>query len=62
MKLLVIGSGGREHALAWKLAQSPRIAEVIVAPGNAGTATEGKCRNAAVKADDLDGLRSRSII
>mgnify|MGYP001609058693 CR=1 FL=1 len=56
MKLLVIGSGGREHALAWKLAQSPRIAEVIVAPGNAGTATEGKCRNAAVKADDLDGL------
>ena len=56
MKILVIGSGGREHALAWKLAQSPRVAEVIVAPGNAGTATEAKCRNAAVKATDLDGL------
>ena len=56
MKLLVIGSGGREHALAWKLAQSPRVAEVIVAPGNAGTATEDKCRNAAVKATNLDGL------
>ncbi|HRQ63857.1 MAG TPA: phosphoribosylamine--glycine ligase [Xanthomonadaceae bacterium] len=56
MKILVIGSGGREHALAWKLAQSARVAEVIVAPGNAGTAREAKCRNAAVAADDLDGL------
>jgi phosphoribosylamine--glycine ligase len=56
MKLLVIGSGGREHALAWKLAQSPRVDEVIVAPGNAGTAREAKCRNADVKATDIDGL------
>ena len=56
MKILVIGSGGREHALAWKLAQSPRVVEVIVAPGNAGTAREGKCRNVAVKATDIDGL------
>ncbi|MFC3716604.1 phosphoribosylamine--glycine ligase [Luteimonas soli] len=56
MKILVIGAGGREHALAWKLAQSPRVDEVIVAPGNAGTATEGKCRNADVAATDLDGL------
>jgi phosphoribosylamine--glycine ligase len=40
MKILVIGSGGREHALAWKLAQSPRVSKVYVAPGNAGTATE----------------------
>jgi len=56
MKILVIGSGGREHALAWKLAQSPRVDEVIVAPGNAGTATEAKCRNVAVKVTDLDGL------
>lgn len=56
MKILVIGSGGREHALAWKLAQSPRVSGVIVAPGNAGTATEDKCRNAAVKATDIDGL------
>ena len=56
MKLLVIGSGGREHALAWKLAQSPRVTEVLVAPGNAGTAHEDKCRNVAVAADDIDGL------
>jgi phosphoribosylamine--glycine ligase len=56
MKVLVIGSGGREHALAWKLAQSRRVSEVIVAPGNAGTAAEPQCRNAPVKADDLDGL------
>ncbi|HET9819726.1 MAG TPA: phosphoribosylamine--glycine ligase, partial [Rhodanobacteraceae bacterium] len=56
MKLLVIGSGGREHALAWKLAQSPRVSEVIVAPGNAGTALEPRMRNAAVNATDLDGL------
>ena len=40
MKILVIGSGGREHALAWKLAQSPRVSKVLVAPGNAGTARE----------------------
>ena len=56
MKLLVIGSGGREHALAWKLAQSPRVSEVIVAPGNAGTAREAKCRNVAAKVTDIDGL------
>src|SRR3546814_2268675 len=56
MKLLVIGAGGREHALAWKLAQSSRVDEVLVAPGNAGTATEGKCRNADVAATDIDGL------
>ncbi|MBB1115778.1 phosphoribosylamine--glycine ligase [Stenotrophomonas sp. W1S232] len=56
MKILVIGSGGREHALAWKLAQSARVSEVLVAPGNAGTATEAKCRNIAVKVSDIDGL------
>jgi len=56
MKLLVIGNGGREHALAWKLAQSPRVREVLVAPGNAGTAGEAKCRNVAVSATDLDAL------
>ena len=61
MKLLVIGSGGREHALAWKLAQSPRVAEVLVAPGNAGTAHEDKCRNVAVADEVLDGARSRVI-
>jgi phosphoribosylamine--glycine ligase len=56
MKVLVIGSGGREHALAWKLAHSARVAEVLVAPGNAGTAREGKCRNVELAATDLDGL------
>ena len=56
MKVLVIGAGGREHALAWKLAQSPRVSEVLVAPGNAGTAREPRCRNVAVAQDDLAGL------
>jgi phosphoribosylamine---glycine ligase len=56
LTLLVIGSGGREHALAWKLAQSPRVARVLVAPGNAGTAREPKCSNLPVAADDLPGL------
>ena len=56
MKVLVIGSGGREHALAWRLAQSPRVTEVLVAPGNAGTAREHKCRNVAVSVTDIDGL------
>ena len=46
MKILVIGGGGREHALAWKLAQSPRVQNVIVAPGNAGSAAEFNCENA----------------
>ena len=50
MKLLVIGSGGREHALAWKLAQSPRVSRVFVAPGNAGTALEGGVTNVALSA------------
>jgi phosphoribosylamine--glycine ligase len=56
MKVLVIGGGGREHALAWKLKQSPRVSEVIVAPGNAGTAREPGVRNADVAVTDLDGL------
>jgi phosphoribosylamine--glycine ligase len=56
MKVLVIGNGGREHALAWKLKQSPRVSEVIVAPGNAGTANERGVRNAVVAVTDIDGL------
>ena len=56
MKVLVIGSGGREHALVWKFAQSPRVTEILAAPGNAGTSMEPKARNVAVAADDLDGL------
>jgi phosphoribosylamine--glycine ligase len=56
MKVLIIGNGGREHALAWKCAASPRVTEVLVAPGNAGTATEAKVRNVNVAVDDLEGL------
>jgi phosphoribosylamine---glycine ligase len=56
MKVLVVGSGGREHALAWKLAQSPRVSEVLVAPGNGGTATEPRVRNVDVAAEDVAGL------
>src|SRR5258706_7340643 len=52
MKRLVIGSGGREHAIAWRLAQSPRIQKVFVAPGNGGTAREGGLGNVATPAID----------
>src|SRR6476469_759105 len=48
MKLLVIGSGGREHAIAWKLAQSPKVQKVFVAPGNGGTARENGLENVAL--------------
>ena len=56
MKVLLIGNGGREHALAWKLAQSPLVAEVLCAPGNAGTAGEPKCRNVALGVTDHTAL------
>lgn len=56
MKVLIVGSGGREHALAWKAAQSPAVTEVFVAPGNAGTALEPKVRNLEIALDDIDGL------
>ena len=56
MNVLIIGSGGREHALAWKVAQDPRIEKVFVAPGNAGTATEAKCENVAIDVLALEQL------
>ena len=56
MRVLVVGGGGREHALAWKLAQSARVTEVHVAPGNAGTATEPRVQNHAIEADDIPAL------
>ncbi|MEO1081913.1 MAG: phosphoribosylamine--glycine ligase [Pseudomonadota bacterium] len=56
MKLLVLGSGGREHALAWKLKQSPRVAHVFVAPGNAGTASEPGVSNVAIDPMDFPAL------
>ncbi len=56
MKVLIIGSGGREHALAWKVAQSPRVTEVFVAPGNAGTRLEPGTSNVDIAADDVPRL------
>ncbi|MCC6201911.1 MAG: phosphoribosylamine--glycine ligase [Gammaproteobacteria bacterium] len=56
MRVLVVGGGGREHALAWKLAQSPRVTRVFVAPGNAGTATEPKVENRAIDVGDIAAL------
>jgi phosphoribosylamine--glycine ligase len=55
-KVLIVGGGGREHALAWKCAQSPRVAEVLVAPGNAGTAREAKVRNVPIGSEDIERL------
>jgi phosphoribosylamine--glycine ligase len=57
MKVLVVGGGGREHALAWRCAASPSVAQVLVAPGNAGTAAEPKVRNVGVAAGDVAALR-----
>ncbi|MBT3435306.1 MAG: phosphoribosylamine--glycine ligase, partial [Nitrospinaceae bacterium] len=54
MKVIIVGGGGREHALAWKLAQSPEAEEIICAPGNAGTATIG--RNVPTSAEDIEGI------
>ena len=56
MKILVIGAGGREHALAWKFAQSDQVDEVLVAPGNAGTALEPGVQNVDVPAEEIDRL------
>ena len=55
MRILLLGSGGREHALAWKIAQSPKTEKLFIAPGNAGTASAGE--NVALKADDFDGIK-----
>ena len=56
MKILIIGSGGREHALAWKAKQSPKAKTVYVAPGNAGTALEPGIHNVDIQVDDIEGL------
>lgn len=58
MKVLVIGGGGREHALAWKAAQSKNVSKVFVAPGNAGTALEDGLENVAIAPDDIDALKA----
>ena len=56
MKILLLGSGGREHALAWKIAHSPKVEKLFIAPGNAGTALEGE--NVNLKADDFEGIKA----
>ncbi len=56
MKILIIGGGGREHALAWRAAQSSRVTEVLVAPGNAGTATEKRLRNVDIDPESINAL------
>ena len=61
MNILVIGGGGREHALAWKAAQSANVDKVFVAPGNAGTALEASLENVDINAEDIDGLKSFAL-
>jgi len=56
MNVLIIGSGGREHALAWKVAQSAKVTKIFVAPGNAGTTLENKVENVAIDVCDIEGL------
>jgi len=56
MNILIIGSGGREHALAWKVAQSPDAQNIFVAPGNAGTELETAISNVDIQADDINAL------
>ena len=59
MKILLLGSGGREHALAWKIAQSTKVEKLFIAPGNAGTASCGE--NVAIKADDFETLKQFTV-
>ncbi|MFH1115551.1 MAG: phosphoribosylamine--glycine ligase [Pseudomonadota bacterium] len=61
MKVLIIGSGGREHTLAWKAAQSESVTEVLVAPGNVGIAAEPKCRLVDISSDDVERLRQLAL-
>ena len=58
MKILVVGSGGREHALAWKLLQSPNVEKVFCTPGNGGTATMTGCENIPLSVEDFAGITS----
>ncbi|NDJ16937.1 phosphoribosylamine--glycine ligase [Myxacorys almedinensis] len=56
MRVLIVGNGGREHALAWKLLQSPQVQQIICVPGNGGTATLERCRNLPLNVDDFEGI------
>jgi len=62
MKVLIVGGGGREHALAWKAAQSSKVETVYVAPGNAGTAYENKMQNIDINVEDVDALKSFALM
>ncbi|HEY9798467.1 MAG TPA: phosphoribosylamine--glycine ligase [Leptolyngbyaceae cyanobacterium] len=62
MKVLVVGNGGREHALAWKLLQSQRIRQVICIPGNGGTATTEHCQNISLRVDDFEGIARFALV
>ncbi|HEY9738153.1 MAG TPA: phosphoribosylamine--glycine ligase [Trichocoleus sp.] len=62
MKALVVGSGGREHALAWKLLQSPRVREVVCIPGNGGTATLPGCSNVGMAVNDFEGIARFALV
>lgn len=62
MKVLVVGNGGREHALAWKLLESERVKQVICVPGNGGTATLNRCQNLSLRADDFEGIARFALV
>jgi phosphoribosylamine--glycine ligase len=62
VKVLVIGNGGREHALAWKLLQSQKIQQVICIPGNGGTATTERCQNFPIRGDDFEGIARFALV
>ncbi|EDX73518.1 phosphoribosylamine--glycine ligase [Coleofasciculus chthonoplastes PCC 7420] len=62
MKILVVGNGGREHALAWKMLQSQRIKQVICVPGNGGTATNPQCQNLSLRVDDFAGIARFALV
>ena len=56
MRILVVGNGGREHALAWALVRSPQVEQVFCAPGNGGTAVMSRCQNVSIGVEDFVGL------
>ena len=61
MKILVVGSGGREHALAWKFLQSSQVERVVCVPGNGGTASLDNCENLSLKVDDFEGISNFAL-
>lgn len=62
MRVLIVGNGGREHALAWKLLQSPQVQQVVCVPGNGGTATLERCRNLPLSIDDFEGIARFALV